>query len=133
MATLSIENADSKPYWEGARQGRLMMQRCGACRHVQFPPRYLCAKCWNGDLAWTQCSGRGTVESFTIVHRAPTPEMRGNVPYVVAAILIDEGPRMMTNIVGPNALDVRIDDAVTVVFAPDAHGRVLPQFSRAAP
>jgi uncharacterized OB-fold protein len=71
------------------------------------------------------------VESFTIVHRAATPEMRGRVPYVVAAILLDEGPRMMTNIVGADPLAVRIDDAVSVTFVPDHHGRVLPQFQRA--
>ena len=130
MHSMSIENADSKPFWEGARSGRLLMQQCGSCRHIQFPPRHLCAKCWSVDLAWTECSGRGTVESFTIVHRAPTPEMRGKVPYVVAAILLDEGPRMMTNIVGADPLGVRIDDRVTVTFVPDDHGRVLPQFQR---
>lgn len=131
MTVMSLENADSKPYWEGARQGRLLMQQCSACRHVQFPPRQLCAKCWSETLTWLECTGRGTVESFTIVHRAPTAELRNKTPYVVAAVLIEEGPRMMTNITGPDALKLRIDDPVTVVFEPDMHGRVLPQFQRA--
>ena len=131
MTVMSIENGDSKPFWEGARQGRLLMQQCGSCQSVQFPPRHLCARCWSGDLAWLECSGRGTVESFTIVHRAPTADMRGKVPYAVAAVLIEEGPRMMTNIVGDDALDVQIGDAVAVAFEADLHGRVLPQFQRA--
>jgi len=56
--------------------------------------------------------------------------MRNKVPYVVAAVLIEEGPRMMTNIVGPDALAVQIDDRVSVTFEPDRHGRMLPQFTR---
>jgi uncharacterized OB-fold protein len=82
-------------------------------------------------VAWIECSGRGTVESCTVVHRAPTPAMRDKVPYVVAAILLEEGPRMLTNIVGPDALEARIDDKVSATFEPDADGRVLPQFRRA--
>jgi len=131
MSAMSIENADSKPYWDGARQGRLLMQQCGNCQNVQFPPRHICAKCWNDGLNWKECSGRGTVESFTIVSRAPTAEMREKVPYVIASVLLEEGPRMMTNIIGPDALKTQIGDPVTVTFAPDMHGRVLPQFQRA--
>ena len=130
MPTMSIENADSKVFWEGVRSGRLMMQKCRPCNHVQFPPRYLCAKCWSDQVDWIECTGRGTVESFTVVYRAPTADMRGKVPYVVAAVLIEEGPRMMANIVGPNALDVQIDDKVDVTFEPDVHGRILAQFQR---
>ena len=130
MPVMNIENGDSKPYWEGARQGRLLLQHCKNCGHVQFPPRHLCAKCWNYGLAWVESSGRGTIESFTIVHRAPTPEFRDKVPYVVAAILLKEGPRMVTNLVGPDALQVAIKDDVEVRFFPDASGRVLPQLQR---
>lgn len=130
MVTKVIENGDSKPYWEGVRQNRLLLQRCVKCAHVQFPPRYLCAKCWNTELEWIESTGRGTVESFTIVHRAPTRELRDRVPYVVAAILLEEGPRMITNIVGSDALEAKIDDAVSVTFVSDPSDRVLPQFRR---
>ena len=129
MSVMSIENGDSKAYWEGARQGKLLMQHCEACNHTQFPPRNMCSKCW-GPVEWRECSGKGTVESFTIVTRAPTAELRNKVPYAVAAILIEEGPRMITNIVGEDALSVQIDDPVAVTFEPDMHGRVLPQFKR---
>ncbi len=129
MPVMSIENGDSSTYWNGARAGKLMMQHCASCDHTQFPPRHMCAKCW-GEVGWRECSGNGIVESFTIVHRAPTADMRNQVPYVVAAVLIEEGPRMMTNIVGADALAVRIDDKVSVTFEPDMHGRMLPQFRR---
>jgi uncharacterized OB-fold protein len=130
MPVMSIENGDSVTFWDGARDGKLMMQHCASCNHIQFPPRHMCAKCW-GEVAWQECTGEGRVESFTIVHRAPTAHMRNKVPYVVAAVLIEEGPRMMTNIVGPDALSVQIDDKVSVTFEPDMHGHVLPQFRRA--
>lgn len=129
---MNIENADSKPYWEGARAGRLLLQHCKDCGHVQFPPRHICVTCWSDHLDWTESSGRGTIESFTIVHRAPLPEFRSQVPYVVATVLLEEGPRMVTNVVGPGALDVAIDNSVSVVFEPDHAGRVLPQFQRQA-
>jgi uncharacterized OB-fold protein len=127
---MNIENGDSKPYWEGVRQGELRFQRCNGCSHVQFPPRYICVKCWNHDLSWTKSSGKGVVESVTIVHRAPTPELRDKVPYVVASILLEEGPRMVTNVVGANALEVAINDTVQAVFVKDSAGRILPQFER---
>jgi uncharacterized OB-fold protein len=125
--TSNIENGDSKPYWEGAREGRLRFQQCKSCGHTQFPPRHLCVKCWNDELVWTDSAGQGRVESFTIVHRAPTPELRNKVPYVVAAVLFDEGPRLITNVVGPRALEVTIGDPVTVTFVTDSAGCVLPQ------
>ena len=127
----NIVNGDSRQYWAGAAEGRLRLQRCAACGNAQFPPRHLCVKCWSEDLAWIESRGRGTVESFTIVHRAPLPEFRTKVPYVVAAVLLEEGPRMMTNIVGSDPLAVAIGDAVRVTFIADQAGRILPQFQRA--
>jgi uncharacterized OB-fold protein len=126
---MNLENADSKPYWEAIGRGQLLFQRC-SCGHVQFPPRHLCTKCWNDTLEWVESSGRGTVESFTVVRRAPIEEFRDKVPYVIVAIVVEEGPRMITNLVGEGALEVAIGDPVTVTFLPDHHGRVLPQFQR---
>lgn len=124
---LNIENGDSKPYWDGAREGRLRFQCCKNCGHIQFPPRHLCVKCWNDNLVWIDNAGQGQVESFTIVHRAPTPDLRDNVPYVVALVVFSEGPRLITNVIGPSALDVAIGDAIEVTFVADSAGRVLPQ------
>ncbi len=123
-------DADSKRFWEGVREGRLLFQKCGSCGAVQFPPRYHCATCWSEELGWIESTGKGTIESFTIVHRAPTPAFGEKVPYVVAAIVVDEGPRMIAGILGEDALDIRIGDSVKVEFCEDGAGRVLPQFHR---
>ena len=121
-------NGDSNPYWEGARQGRLLFQKCKGCGSVQFPPRHHCAACWEADLDWSESSGAGVVESFTIVHRAPLAEFRDRVPYVVASVIVEEGPRMLTNIVGEGALEVRVGARVKASFVTGADGETLPQF-----
>ena len=124
----SLENGDSHEYWQGTREGQLRFQKCRACGSVQFPPRHHCASCWEADLDWITSTGRGTIESLTIVRRAPMAAFREKVPYVVAAILVEEGPRMITNIIGDGALEARIGAQVTVEFQPDDKGNVLPQF-----
>jgi uncharacterized protein len=124
----AVGNGDSREYWAGARNRQLMLQRCPGCGAVQFPPRHQCATCWDGELDWFEASGRGIVESVTIVRRAPIPAFRAKVPYVVAAIRIAEGPRMITNLVGEDALLAEIGDAVVVDFVSADGGAVLPQF-----
>ncbi|MEZ5649993.1 MAG: Zn-ribbon domain-containing OB-fold protein [Burkholderiaceae bacterium] len=121
-------NGDSLEYWKGAASGRLLFQKCASCGSVQFPPRHHCAACWEADLSWVESTGKGTIESFTVVRRAPLAAFRDQVPYVVAAVLVDEGPRMLTNIVGENALDAQIGASVHVTFEADADGTVLPRF-----
>ena len=127
-----ISNADSAPYWNAARERRLVIRQCKACGERHFMPRHLCPACWSDDLEWIEASGRGTVHSFTIVRRASSPAYTGLVPYVVALIDLAEGPRMVTNVVGEDALSVRIGDPVQVVFEERAEGAVVPQFKRAA-
>lgn len=125
-------NPDTAPYWEAASQDRLIMQRCGGCGNLRFYPRYLCPDCWSDQADWVEVSGQGRVHSFTVMRRAPSPAFMGRVPYVVALIDLEEGPRMMANIVGDDALDTAIDDAVTVCFEERADGFKVPQFQRVA-
>lgn len=125
-----LANGDSLAYWEGAAQRRLMFQKCRSCGALQFPPRHHCATCWNSDPDWIQSSGKGMVESYTIVHRSPVPQFRDRVPYAIVAVRVEEGPRMITTLLGEGALDVRIGDPVTVDFAANASGTMLPVFRR---
>ena len=126
-----IINPDSAAYWEGAREGKLLLQRCCDCGRLRFFPRYLCTECGSDKTEWSEVSGRGTVHIFTIVHRAAFPEFQAITPYIVALIDLEEGPRMMTNIVGDDAHDVAIGDAVTVTFeARGSEGAKVPQFRR---
>src|SRR5882757_209972 len=87
-------NGDSLPYWNAAREQRLLIRSCKACGAKHFMPRYLCPECWSDDLEWVESSGRGRVHSFSVVHRAPTPVHMANAPYVIALVDLDEGPRM---------------------------------------
>lgn len=123
-----LANGDSITFWNSAAEGHLVFQKCEACGEIQFPPRHICAHCWSEDLTDVQSSGKGVIESATVVRRAPIPSFRDRVPYVVAAVLVEEGPRMITNIVGEGALDVTIGDPVAVTFVADDEGRLLPQF-----
>ncbi len=122
-------NADSKPYWDAARDSRLLIRLCKACGQRHFMPRFLCPHCWSTDLEWVEASGRGTVHSYTIVRRAPLVSYEHRVPYVVALIDLEEGPRMMSNIVGPEALDTQVGSAVEVCFEDRGIDAKLPQFS----
>jgi uncharacterized OB-fold protein len=123
--------AEAAHYFEAAAQGRLELQRCAACGKVWFYPRPACVRCGAERYQWFAASGRGRVHSHSVVHRAPSPAFRERVPYVVALIDLDEGPRMMANIVGEGALGVAIGDAVEVSYECRGEGRKLPQFRRA--
>ncbi len=127
-----VPNADSKPYWEAADREELLLRRCTACGTHHFPPRYLCPKCWSCELEWTKATGKGVVYSFTVMHRAPMPAFIKRVPYVVALIDLEEGPRMMANILGDDALETKVGDRVSVCFEERAGGLKLPQFKRSA-
>lgn len=120
-------NADSAPYWKAAREGKLVLQQCAACGLKRFFPRHLCPACWSDQTQWVEACGRGTVHAVTTVRRSPSSAFREKVPYVVALIDLEEGPRMLTNIVGPNAEQARIGQAVEVTFEVRGDGAV-PQF-----
>jgi uncharacterized protein len=127
---LPIVNADSREYWQAANQNRLVVRQCKACAALHFLPRHLCPQCWSDDLEWVAATGKGTVHSFTVIRRAPLSSYAPRVPYVVALIDLDEGPRMMTNIVGDDALETKIGDRVELRF--ETRGdQNLPQFARA--
>lgn len=123
-----LANGDSEAYWAGIQEGRLLFQKCNACGAVQFPPRHHCATCWAADLSWVESSGKGTIESFTIVRRAPLPAFRDKAPYVVVSVILAEGPRMITSLEGEGAEAAQIGDTVRVGFGDGSEGDRLPHF-----
>jgi uncharacterized OB-fold protein len=124
--------AETRPFWDGCGEGELRYQRCAACGRVQFYPRALCAGCGATDLAWERARGTGTVHAVTVVYRPPTPAFKADVPYAIALVDVDEGFRMMANVVGVDPERVAIGDRVRVVF--ERRGDVaLPQFTPLAP
>lgn len=89
--------AETRPFWEGCALGELRYQRCAHCGQVQSIARALCASCQHRALEWRVSTGLGRVLSFTVVHRAPVPALREEVPYVIALVDMAEGFRLMVN------------------------------------
>jgi len=125
-----LANADSVHFWTEAQRGRLMLQKCRACGCFQFPPRNICATCWADEPDWVESSGRGEVESYTTVHRAPSAAFRDSVPYVLVAVRLVEGCRMISTLTGEGAFKVAIGDPVEVSFPHAEDQLVLPCFRR---
>jgi len=117
-------------FWEGTLAGELRLQRCDACEHVYFPPRPFCPACSTRNVTVFAASGRGRLASYVISER-PHPAFDG--PYAIALVELDEGPRMMSNIVGcpqtPEALE--LDMPLKVTFERVSDEIALPLFEPA--
>ena len=125
-----IPNADSQHYLEMAIQENLVIRQCKKCSQKHFMPRYLCPNCWSDDLEWIKASGNGIVHTYTIIRRPALQTFKQETPYVLAMIELEEGPRMIANVVGEGALDIQINDCVKLVF--ESRGEYkLPQFEKA--
>lgn len=118
----------SEAYWQAARGGRLLIQRCNACGEHQWYPRAFCLRC-GGEPAWVEASGRGVVHTFTVVRRSTNPEFADDTPYVFAIVALEEGVRMASRIVGVAPEDVRCELPVRVVFPPGDDETPLPCFT----
>lgn len=119
---------ETEKFWDGCRSHQLLIQQCDECGYYQFYPRIMCSKCSSRKVQWIQASGRGTVKSFTIIHRAISPAYQKEVPYVLALIQLDEGPTMMSNIIQCNPNDVAIGMKVEVSFEDWSSDITVPQF-----
>jgi uncharacterized protein len=114
-------------FFEGTAQGELRLLHCLACETKFRFTHPLCPNCWSDNLEYQVASGRGTVETFTIMHMPPYEAFAGDVPYVIALVMLEEGVRMMANIIGIAPDEVTIDMPVEVFF--EQRGDVaLPQF-----
>ncbi len=119
----------TQPYWEGAARGQLMLQQCSACGQRPFPPHTHCEQCGSADLAWQAASGKGTIYTYTISYRAPHPVFRDQCPMVIAVVELDEGPRLITNIIECDPDHVAVGMAVEAAFEKiDDSDVVLPVF-----
>ena len=115
-------------YWEGCGRGELVLQRCGDCGAVQHRPRGLCATCLSSGIEHFVASGRGRVHTFTITHQNGQSAFRNACPYVLAYVDLEEGPRLMTNIVGcePDAVEIGME--VRADFVATDRGLGIPRF-----
>ena len=122
---------ETAPYWEGCKKHELRIQKCGACGNHQFYPRIICTECSSERVEWVKVSGRAKVTTFTIVRRPVSPAFADDVPYVVALVTLDEGPTMMTNIIGCPPEQVVIGMPVAVTFEDWTEDISIPKFKPA--
>ncbi|WP_108660041.1 Zn-ribbon domain-containing OB-fold protein [Acuticoccus kandeliae] len=118
----------NRPLIEGWKEGKLLLQHCGDCGAVVFYPRQFCPDCWSDALEWRQASGRGTVVSYSLVHRPNMPVFLDEVPIVLAEVKLAEGPPMLTRIVHVDAGTVYSGMPVEVVAPDEAARYPLPTF-----
>jgi uncharacterized OB-fold protein len=103
-------------FWAAAREHRFVLQRCVVCGEHRFPPRLRCPNCGRTDSEWVTASGRGTVVSYVVVHQRLHPAFDCCLPYVVALVQLNEGPRMLAMLIDSTLAEVHVDAAVEVVY-----------------
>lgn len=124
---LPLPDNVSRPYWEAAARGELLVQECPSCGHRQFYPRAMCTRC-AAEPEWIQASGRGTVHTYTVIHQNLGDPWQEMTPYIVAMVELEEGPMMMTNIThcDPDEVEIGMPVEVHTVAVDDGIG--LPFF-----
>ena len=120
------------PYFEAARAGRLVVQRCAGCGALRFPPRELCSACLATDATWQEVSGRGEIFSYNVMHQVYHPGFAADVPYAVIVVKLEEGPKITSNLVDCPVREIAIGMPVEVVFEELSREVTLPKFRRRA-
>lgn len=135
MPTLNEERKISDPvlnpgdenYFNAAGEGRLLMKSCRACGEIHHYPRSLCPFCWSADLEWMDSAGTGQIYTYSVTRRG------AGAPYCIAYVTLDEGPVVLTNIVGVDLDTVRIGQRVKVLFRTSEGGMSVPMFTPELP
>jgi len=118
----------SGPFFVGAKDHRLMVQRCSDCDTFQGPGRFVCDNCLSDHLTWVQASGKGTVFSFVIMHQRYHPGFAAEIPYNIATVELEEGPRLLTILINIANDDIRVGLPVKVKFEDINQDISLPKF-----
>lgn len=121
----------TRPFWEAANEGRLVIQYCADCERLQHPPGRTCHACGSGDtLQWRQVSGRGRIYNYGVVHDCPIRLLQEDQPFNVAVVTLEEDPgiQMYSHLPGTPVDDVPVGEAVEVVFEATANGQKVPEW-----
>jgi uncharacterized protein len=121
-----ILTEDNQFFWDAAARGRLVAQRCRGCGRLDHPPRPVCPACHSPEREVIELAGTGSVYSYAVLHHPRNPQF--TYPLVAALVDLDEGVRVMSNLVGVEPADVRIGMPVQVAFAPTADDLAVPVF-----
>lgn len=107
---------ETRPFWEGTRAGKLLLRSCTACGAVHYYPRPFCPTCWSDDVEWVEAVGRATLYTHSTVHMNDLPPFGERVPYVAAVVELEEGPRMMTEVIDCPVEDLAVGMALELTF-----------------
>ena len=132
---LPIPDAASQQFFDGAKAGKLMIQRCTACGASRFVARVRCDMCRSADHEWITSSGKATIVSFAVMHQRYHPGFYDELPYPLAVVELEEGPRLITSLVNVEGVELKAGLALKAVYETvyDEAGEVivLPKFSPA--
>ena len=120
-------NEDNRPFWEGCKAHRLLLQRCSKCSHLRDASP-ICPRCLSLEHDWTEACGRGHVYSWVVVHQRYSEAFEGDLPYNVAIVELEEGPRLLTNLVEIENDTIRPELPVEVVWEDVTEEVTLPKF-----
>lgn len=124
---LPMPTPETRPFWDGLKEHELRVMHCTVCGHTYLYPRPFCPRCFSDRTEWQRASGRGRLHTFVINHR-PAPNF--DAPYVIAVVELEEGPRLMSNLVDvePDPKQLKIDMPLEVVFDDVTDAITLPKF-----
>jgi len=124
-------NAETEPFWEATTEGRLLIQQCLDCGEPYYYPRANCPHCLSGETEWLETEGEGTIYTYTVTHQVGIAytDFDSATPYVLAYVELDEGPRMLTNVVNCDHDDLSVGQRVTVTFDDTGGDAALPRFT----
>jgi uncharacterized protein len=125
---LPAPDSETVPYWDAARDGRLLIKRCADCGAAHFYPRPFCPVCWSTAVDWEEASGRATLYTWSVVHQNDLPPFGERVPYVAAVVDLAEGPRMMTNVVDCAVDALTVGMALQVTYRDVGDSVTVPVF-----
>ena len=123
-----IVNPWVKPFWDAAREEKLIIQKCQDCNNHVFYPRIACPHCFSDKVEWVEASGKGTVYSYTVVTNNAPSAFIADMPFVIAIVKLEEGVQMLSNIIKCNPDDVVCDMPVEVTFEKLDDEFTLPKF-----
>ncbi|MGB2693921.1 MAG: Zn-ribbon domain-containing OB-fold protein [Dehalococcoidia bacterium] len=125
---IPVADDESRPFFAGAKEGKLMLLRCTQCGTYRLPGRDRCSDCWSTETEWAQVSGRGKLYTFGVMHQQYHPSFADVIPYNYAIVELEQGPRLITNIVDCTNEDLRTDMPVEAVFDPVSDETTLVRF-----
>lgn len=130
---IPVPQQESDVYWEKTKQHELWLRKCNDCGEAYFYPRDISPCCFSKDTSWIQASGKASLFTYGIVHRAPHPGFADDAPFVTAIVELDEGPKMPTNIIidDPTPEKLQVGMALRVVFEDITDTITLPKFAPA--